>query len=113
MLEIRILEVFKQSQLSRAEFAQALGISNAVLSHISSGRNKPSLDLVLSLLDKFKDINPEWLLLGNGPMLRKDLESSWLDQQKTMKVKVLEVKEHANKMLYGIQALETLLNEEH
>lgn len=112
MLEIRILEVFKQSQLSRAEFAQALGISNAVLSHISSGRNKPSLDLVLALLDKFKDINPEWLLLGNGPMLRKDLASSWLDQQKTMKVKVLEAKDSAQKMLNSIQTMEALLKSE-
>ena len=112
MLEIRILEVFKHSQMSRVEFAQALGISNAVLSHISSGRNKPSLDLVLALLDKFKEIHPEWLLLGNGPMLRKDIESSFLDHQKTMKKKVLEVKEHADKMLNGIQGLEELLRTE-
>lgn len=70
MLETRILEVFAESGLSRQEFASRIGISNAVMSHISSGRNKASMDLVHSILTHFPDISPDWLLLGLGQMKR-------------------------------------------
>ena len=70
MLEFRILEVFNYTQLSRLEFANKVGISNAVLSHLSSGRNKASTDLIISILTNFEDISPEWLLFGHGDMLK-------------------------------------------
>lgn len=56
--------------MSRTDFAAKLGISNAVLSHIASGRNKASLDFVIAILTKFPDISPDWLLLGRGEMKR-------------------------------------------
>lgn len=76
MIETNILEVFSRSGMSRTDFAARLGISNAVLSHIASGRNKASLDLVVAILNQFPDINPDWLLLGRGEMKRggKNLE---------------------------------------
>lgn len=70
MLETRILEVFAHSGLSRIDFANKIGISNAVMSHISSGRNKASTDLILNILNNFPDISTDWLLLGQGEMLR-------------------------------------------
>ncbi len=69
MLESRIIEVFNYTKLSRIDFANKIGISNAVLSHISSGRNKASTDLIISILNNFEDINSEWLLFGKGDML--------------------------------------------
>ena len=72
MLEFRILEVFNYSKLSRMDFANKIGVSNAVMSHISSGRNKASTDLVLTILKNFEDISPDWLLLGQGEMLRTE-----------------------------------------
>lgn len=68
MIETNILEVFNRSGLSRTDFAAKLGISNAVLSHIASGRNKASLDLVIAILTQFPDISPDWLLFGKGEM---------------------------------------------
>ena len=38
------------------------------MSHILSGRNKPSLDFVLKVLAGFPDLNPQWLLQGKGKM---------------------------------------------
>ncbi len=76
MLENRILEVFQHSKLSRMEFAERLKISNAVLSHISSGRNRASTELVLAILKEFPEISTDWLLLGQGEMLRKDVIAS-------------------------------------
>jgi hypothetical protein len=70
MLESRIIEVFNYSDLSRIEFANKVGISNAVMSHINSGRNKASTDLIITILKNFEDISPDWLLFGHGEMLR-------------------------------------------
>ena len=70
MLEIRIIDVFNYSRLSRQEFANKIGISNAVLSHISSGRNKASTDLIINILTNFDDISSDWLLFGHGDMLK-------------------------------------------
>lgn len=83
MLESRILEVFAYSNLSRIDFARQLNISNAVLSHISSGRNKAGMDLVLGVLTQFPEISPEWLLFGKGEMLKQENASKliqWKDE---------------------------------
>jgi transcriptional regulator with XRE-family HTH domain len=66
----RFMDVFAYSGLSRLEFAERLKISPAVLSHISSGRNQPSLDLILALRRAYPEISLDWLLLGNGNMKR-------------------------------------------
>ncbi len=58
--------------LSASQLADKLGIQRSGLSHILSGRNRPGLDFAIKVLEKFPDINPDWLLLGKGVMLRKD-----------------------------------------
>ncbi len=57
--------------MSRMEFAEKLGISNATLSHLASGRNKASLDLVITILNYFPDISADWLILDIGEMRRQ------------------------------------------
>ncbi len=52
--------------LSALAFAEKLGIQRSGLSHIFGGRNKPSLDLILKILEVFPDVSPEWLLKGEG-----------------------------------------------
>ena len=52
----RIFQVLNEKGMNRGVFAQKAGISPAVLSHIASGRNAPSLDLVLSILRLFPDV---------------------------------------------------------
>lgn len=64
----RILKIQKESKLDRKSFCEKLGISPAILSHISSGRNNPSLELIQKIIKQFSDINLDWLLLGKGKM---------------------------------------------
>ena len=54
-----------------SEFAKEIGKSAATVTNIFKGRNKPSIDLLQSILDRFRVINPEWLLMGVGPMYRQ------------------------------------------
>ncbi len=74
MIESKIIQVFVSSGMSRLDFANKLGISNAVLSHLASGRNKASLDLVIAVLINFPKISAEWLILDKGEMYKSETE---------------------------------------
>ncbi|MDD4603129.1 MAG: helix-turn-helix transcriptional regulator [Bacteroidales bacterium] len=60
----RILEILKQKNLSPSQFADEIGIQRSGMSHIISGRNKPSLEFVLKVLKRFPEIKSDWLLNG-------------------------------------------------
>ncbi len=62
----RLQQFLDLEQLSPARLADILGIQRSGISHILSGRNKPSYDFITRFLAKFPNINPEWLLLGKG-----------------------------------------------
>jgi transcriptional regulator with XRE-family HTH domain len=68
----RIFKLLNEKGMNRGLFAQKAGISPAVLSHIASGRNAPSLDLVLAMLRLFPEIDLNWLLLGKGNMYQNE-----------------------------------------
>jgi transcriptional regulator with XRE-family HTH domain len=76
----RIKHIMDEKGLSASQFADRMDVPRAILSHILSGRNKPSLDVVLKIADTYRDINLEWLLLGNGRMLTNLVEDKYQDQ---------------------------------
>jgi len=51
---------------SASSFAEKIGVQRSSISHILSGRNKPSLDFVLRVLSSFPDVELYWLLNGKG-----------------------------------------------
>ena len=67
----RIRAIQEGEKLTMSEFAKEIGKSAATITNIFKGRNKPSIDLLQSILDRFRVINPEWLLMGVGPMYRQ------------------------------------------
>ena len=52
--------------LSASGFAHKIGIQRSSMSHVLSGRNKPSLDFVMKVLHTFKEVSIEWLVDGHG-----------------------------------------------
>ena len=68
-LVARIRELLEARQLSPTQFADAIGIGRPVVSHILSGRNKPSLEVVQKIITAFPDLALPWLLNGEGAML--------------------------------------------
>lgn len=63
--------LLRDKQLSATLMARHLGVQPSGLSHILSGRNKPSFDLVVKILRAFPDVNPDWLLLDSGDVYRR------------------------------------------
>ena len=68
----RIIQIMRQTGLSNAEFAEKIGISTSSLSHIFSGRNNPSLDVVKRIHKSFPEISLNWIMYGEGNMYATD-----------------------------------------
>ena len=56
----------KHYGVSASSFAENIGVQRSSISHILSGRNKPSLDFVLKLVKAYPEVDLYWLLLGKG-----------------------------------------------
>lgn len=56
-------------KISSSQFADEIGVQRSSVSHVLSGRNKPSLDFVTKILAAYPDINSDWLLSGKGNMI--------------------------------------------
>ena len=52
--------------LNASSFADKIGVQRSSLSHLLSGRNKPSLDFILKILEVFPDVDLYWILNGKG-----------------------------------------------
>lgn len=57
---------------SASSFADKVGVQRSSLSHLLSGRNKPSLDFILKINEAFPELSLEWLIKGTGNYLEKD-----------------------------------------
>ncbi|PIE79019.1 MAG: hypothetical protein CSA15_04895, partial [Candidatus Delongbacteria bacterium] len=66
----RIFQFIEAEGLSNADFAAAIDIGPAVVSHLKNGRNKVSLNVYAQILESFPQLNPDWLLFGEGGMYR-------------------------------------------
>ena len=75
-LNKRIIEVMVRTEHSKSSFATALGVSLPLITHITTGRNKPGMDIIQKLLAHFEQISPDWLLLGNGEMYRQQAKQT-------------------------------------
>lgn len=67
----RILAVMEHEGLTPSKFAETIGIQRSAMSHIISGRNNPSLDVLLKILERFTYVDSDWLLFGKGIMVRQ------------------------------------------
>jgi transcriptional regulator with XRE-family HTH domain len=66
----RLLEFLKNENKSSAQLAEEIGVQASGISHIISGRNNPSLDFVLKMLEKYQFLSTDWLLFGKGAMYK-------------------------------------------
>jgi hypothetical protein len=67
----RIRQLIDFTGLSVSQFADGIEVPRAILSHILGGRNKPSMDVILKVIANYRNVNLDWLLLGEGDMLIK------------------------------------------
>ena len=62
----RLQKVIDYYGESASSFAEKINVQRSSISHILSGRNKPSLDFILKVLSAFPEVDLYWLLNGKG-----------------------------------------------
>ncbi|MEM1258291.1 MAG: helix-turn-helix transcriptional regulator [Bacteroidota bacterium] len=66
MMIERLKIILSHFKLTPSALADIVGVPRSSISHLLSGRNKPSLDFVLKLVDKFPEVDLYWFLHGKG-----------------------------------------------
>jgi len=64
LIQERLLLVLKMHNLTPSAFADKIGVQRSNVSHVLSGRNKPSLDFLEKILIHFPRVNAHWLITG-------------------------------------------------
>ncbi|MCL5127875.1 MULTISPECIES: helix-turn-helix domain-containing protein [unclassified Algibacter] len=62
----RLQKVMEYYGESASSFAEKISVQRSSISHILSGRNKPSLEFVLKTLTAFPEVELYWLMNGKG-----------------------------------------------
>jgi transcriptional regulator with XRE-family HTH domain len=68
----QLLKILESENLTPAKFADEIGVQRSSISHILNGRNKPSYDFILKIMNRFAGINAEWLITGKGQMIKSE-----------------------------------------
>ena len=79
----RLQKVLTYYSLSASAFADKIGVQRSSISHILSGRNKPSLEFVTKILSAFPEVDLYWLLNGSGSFPKKESEQTTLTEKAT------------------------------
>lgn len=64
----RIILFLSENNLTSTKFADVIGVQRSSISHILSGRNKPSFDFIEKMLVAYPKLNAQWLITGKGNM---------------------------------------------
>jgi transcriptional regulator with XRE-family HTH domain len=70
-MHTRLKNWMESEGLKSSQLADNIGVNRATISHILSGRNKPSIDFLQKLLSAYPNLNANWLIAGIGYMKTK------------------------------------------
>jgi len=85
----RLQKVIDFYSESASSFAEKIGVQRSSISHILSGRNKPSLDFILKILASYPEVELYWLLNGKGSFPNNDTNEN-IQNKGMVKQPVLE-----------------------
>ena len=69
--------------LSASAFADKINVQRSSLSHLLSGRNKPSLDFIIKVIEVFPEVDLYWILNGKGTFPKSENTSNHFEEEKS------------------------------
>lgn len=106
-LNERISKVIEYSGLTPSEFADEIDVQRSSISHVTSGRNKPSLEFIIKIKSRFPEILWDWLVTGEGEMLKSELP-----EIHETEMKAPELNEEEKSKPTSLPDLFTMMNED-
>ncbi len=64
----RILQLIENLHITKNRFSNEIGISSSRMGNITAKRNNPDAEMLVLIAQRYRNINLQWLLLGEGPM---------------------------------------------
>lgn len=90
MIHDRLLDIIQyKTSGKQAEFADIMGWSPQYLNRLTKGESGIGIRPIISLLEKFPELNARWLLLGEGAMI-----TSGADEMKRRLFRLLEIEKY-------------------
>ncbi len=80
----RLIKIISSEGLTSSAFADAIGVQRSSISHILSGRNKPSLDFLEKIMTSFPKYNAEWLIMGQGEVYKIPKQTDLFDKSQEL-----------------------------
>lgn len=77
----RIVQLINSEGLSSSKFADTIGVQRSSISHILSGRNKPSLDFIQKIRRSFPHVNIDWVIFGEGEMYKAQEQANLFENE--------------------------------
>jgi transcriptional regulator with XRE-family HTH domain len=107
----RIVYIQQQEGISASKFADLLGVQRSGLSHIYSGRNKPSIDFLQKLSSQFPKYSLEWIINGEEPILKSQIKPQKEQIPDLFNQSSSDVINNDNHANYGLNSDQTELND--
>ncbi len=97
----RVTELRKSRGWSQQDFAAKIGVTRQTISNIENDKHSASSEIIMRILQKLKDLNPRWLILGEGDMVvSKNMAQEPLPEYESKyKDKLINSLERENKLL--------------
>lgn len=99
----RLEIILDYNGLNASSFADKIGVQRSSLSHLLSGRNKPSLDFILKIIEVFPDVDLYWILNGKGtfPKTEKSIVTNNETSTPTFNNQIVENKSESKPDLFS------------
>jgi len=93
----RLEIIFEYYGLSASGFADRIGVQRSSLSHLLSGRNKPSLDFVMKIAEVFPEVDLYWILNGKGNFPKSENNEPVIQKPETVSTLFSEIRNEVSK----------------
>lgn len=84
----RVLQIAEKKGVSKKPFIESIGMTYGNFTGIKAKSTPLNSDAITNILLSFPEINPDWLLTGNGPMIRetsdkdsRELEDTYTEEE--------------------------------
>ena len=77
----RVISICRQKSVSESQFAKMIGSNQKTINQQLRGERSISLDTISKILSSFEDFSSEWLLRGEGDMLKPQPTSPYLESK--------------------------------
>lgn len=73
----KIKQILLDKNVTPSYFADEIGVQRSSISHILSGRNRPSFDIIQKIIRRFPELGYEWIMEDEGQQANQSVSSNY------------------------------------